>query len=116
MYLIIKFVPVDRASSSASPGWIPCLDHEVWNDAMNDDVVVVSSLRQTCEVFACLRRMVIVQLNNDGTLYKEGQLASGDRNEVIMRTIVVSSTTSVAMLLSVKGGRVLELVVKVCQL
>lgn len=62
MNLIFEFVPIDRAATSPCASRISCLDHEVRNDPVKDDLVVVSSLRQTCKVVARLGCVVVVEL------------------------------------------------------
>lgn len=52
--LVFEFLAVDRASSSTGAGRITSLDHEVWDDAVEDDVIVVTSLRESREVVASL--------------------------------------------------------------
>jgi hypothetical protein len=51
---VLEFLAVDRASSTAGAGGIAGLDHEVRDNAVEDDVVVVASLREGREVLACL--------------------------------------------------------------
>ncbi len=43
---------------------------------MHDNVVIVPSLCQTCEVLASLWGMVIVQFYDDGALFEGGKSAS----------------------------------------
>lgn len=52
--LVFEFLAVDGASSATSARGITGLDHEVRNDAMEDDVVIVASLRKSHKVFAGL--------------------------------------------------------------
>lgn len=54
MNLVFKLLAVDRAASSPSARWVSCLKHEVWDYAVEDDVVVVASLGEGSEVLACL--------------------------------------------------------------
>jgi predicted nuclease of predicted toxin-antitoxin system len=46
------------------------LDHEVWDNAMEDGAVIVTALSQLLEVFARLGRVVVVELDDDGALRK----------------------------------------------
>lgn len=52
--LVLEFLAVDRASSSASAGRIASLYHEVGDNAVEDDIVVVASLRKRREVLTRL--------------------------------------------------------------
>ena len=54
MNLVFEFLAVDGASTSTSAGGITGLNHEVGDDTVEDDVVVVTSLRKSHEVFASL--------------------------------------------------------------
>jgi hypothetical protein len=54
MDLVFEFLAVNGAASSAGAGRVTGLDHEIGDDAMEDDVVVVSALRKGREVLACL--------------------------------------------------------------
>jgi hypothetical protein len=65
---VFEFLAVDRAASAAGAGRITSLDHEVRDNAVEDDVVIVASLREGCEVLACLGRMSVVELNGERTL------------------------------------------------
>jgi hypothetical protein len=47
------------------------LNHEVGDDAMEDDIVVVSALSQSRKVLACLGCVVIVEFDCDGTLQSD---------------------------------------------
>jgi len=51
---VLEFLAVDRASPTTGAGRITGLDHEVRDDAMEDDVVVIASLREGRKIFACL--------------------------------------------------------------
>ena len=53
--LILEFLAVDRASSSAGAGRIAGLDHKVGYDAVEDDVVVITPLRESREILAGLK-------------------------------------------------------------
>ena len=66
--LIFEFLSVDGASSTASAGRISALDHEIGDDSMKDDPIVVASLRQGGKVLAGLGGLIFVQLDGDGTL------------------------------------------------
>lgn len=52
--LVLKLLAVDGASPPAGAGGIAGLDHEVGNDAMDNDIVVVASLGKGRKVLACL--------------------------------------------------------------
>jgi hypothetical protein len=66
--LVLEFVAIYRAAASTCPGGITRLNHEVWNYAMKDDVVVVPSLGEIGKVLAGFRSAVIVKLDNNGAL------------------------------------------------
>ena len=53
--LVLEFFAVDRASSSAGACRITSLDHKVGYDAVEDDVVVIASLRECREIFTGLK-------------------------------------------------------------
>lgn len=59
--LILKFLAVDGAASSTGASGIASLDHEVRNDAMEDDIVVVATFSEGCKVLACLKRKTLVR-------------------------------------------------------
>lgn len=52
--LVLEFLAVDGASSSASAGRIAGLYHEVGDNAVEDDIVIVASLRKRREVLTRL--------------------------------------------------------------
>lgn len=54
--LILELAAVDGLSAAASPGGVTALNHEVWDDAVEDYAVVLASIGEACEVLACLRR------------------------------------------------------------
>jgi len=58
------FSPVNRSSSSSSSSWIASLNHKVGNDSVKDQIVVVSSSRQFCEISASIWSMIPIQLDN----------------------------------------------------
>lgn len=58
--LVVKLLSVNRTSTSSCASRITCLDHEVWDDSMANDIIVVSSLHQGHEVSARFWRMVVV--------------------------------------------------------
>lgn len=62
---------------------------------MENDAIVVSSLRESREVLTCLWRMVCVELDGYGALKS---LSSVFEMEEVIFTIVVSSATFVAIL------------------
>lgn len=65
--LVFKFLAVDRASSSAGAGWIAGLDHEVGDNAVENHVVVVASLRERRKVLTCLlKNPILVQYRFEG--------------------------------------------------
>lgn len=54
VYLVSEAVAVYGLSAASCARWIPGLEHEVWDDAVEDYTVVVAALREGGEVFACL--------------------------------------------------------------
>lgn len=68
MDLVGKLFAVDAGSSSSRACRVARLDHEVGNDAVENDVVVVTSLGEGREILAGLGRVVIVELDGDGAL------------------------------------------------
>ncbi len=61
---------------------------------MENQAVEVVALRKRREVFACLRRVIVVEFDNDGALVCLEDVLIVREDE---HTIVVSSATSVAM-------------------
>lgn len=113
--LVFKLVPVDACPSAPRPRRVARLDHEVRDDSVEDDAVVVVSLRQRRKVLARLGRVFVVQFYRDGTLdagrcvrtvvgeekkamtFLHLGIGVGGRCLLRKLTIEVSSTTSVAM-------------------
>lgn len=62
---------------------------------MKYEAVEVVTLGESREVLACLGRMVVVELDDNGTLFWSVRCSNMDMRQF---TIVVSSATSVAML------------------
>jgi hypothetical protein len=62
MNLVLEFLPVDRATSSTGASGIASLDHEVRNDAMEDDIVVVATFSERSKVLACLKIETLVRV------------------------------------------------------
>ena len=56
IYLIFELFTINRSTTTPSAGRIASLQHEVWNDAVEDDVVVVAALGEGGEVVACLKK------------------------------------------------------------
>lgn len=54
--LVLEFLAVDRAASSTGAGGIAGLNHKVGDDAVEDHIVVIASLRKGSEVLATLVR------------------------------------------------------------
>ena len=52
--LVVEFVAVDGGAAAAGAGRVAGLQHEVGNDAVEDDVVVVAALGEGGEVGAGL--------------------------------------------------------------
>ena len=54
MYLVRELVAKDGAATAAGAGGVAGLEHEVWDDAVEDDIVVVAALGEGGEVLAGL--------------------------------------------------------------
>ena len=54
IYLIFEFFAVDGSATAAGAGRVAGLEHEVWDYAVEDDVVVVAALGEGGEVGAGL--------------------------------------------------------------
>ena len=54
--LILKLASVDRLAASSRPCRVASLDHKAFDDAVEDDVVVLPRLSKLGEVAACLQR------------------------------------------------------------
>lgn len=57
--LILEFLAVDGAAAAASASRITGLDHEVGDDSVENDIVVVSSLRESRKVLAGLEELAL---------------------------------------------------------
>lgn len=57
--LVLEFFAVDRAASAAGAGRITGLDHEVGDNAVEDDIVVVASLCESGKVLAGLDSLIL---------------------------------------------------------
>lgn len=57
--LVFELVAVDGATAAAGAGGVAGLEHEVGDDAVEEDVVVVAALCEGGEVFACLVRVLV---------------------------------------------------------
>ena len=92
--LVLELLAVDGGAASPGARRITALNHEVGYYAVEDLVVEVVALRKGGEVLARLRRMVVVEFNNDDSLLvvRPGTSIMG-----ITLTVVVSIATSVAM-------------------
>jgi hypothetical protein len=66
--LVLKFLAVDAAAAAAGAGRVTALDHEVGDDAVEDDSIVVAALGELLEVLDRLGRVLVVQLEDDGAL------------------------------------------------
>jgi len=72
MNLILKLVAVDAAAAPARARRVAALDHEVLDDAVEDDAVVVAAAGERLKVLACLGRVLVVKLYDERAL--EGML------------------------------------------
>lgn len=52
--LILELAAVDRLAASAGAGWVTALYHKAWDDAVEDDAVVLAGGGELGEVLACL--------------------------------------------------------------
>ena len=66
--LVFEFLTVNGATSPACACRVAGLNHEGWDDTVEDDVVVVAALRECPDVLAGLWGVVVVELEGDGTL------------------------------------------------
>jgi hypothetical protein len=92
---VLELLAVDGCATSSSPGRVTTLDHEVRNDAVEYEAIEVVTLGECREVLACLWRIVVVKLDDNGALLWS---ASYGNSSMPGLTAVVSSATSVAML------------------
>lgn len=51
---VLEFAAPDALAAAAGAVGVAALDHEAWNDAVENDLVVVTSLCERAEVSACL--------------------------------------------------------------
>lgn len=57
MYLVLKFLSIDRAAASSSAGRVAGLKHEIRDYAMEDDFVVVAPLGEGRKVLTSLSQL-----------------------------------------------------------
>jgi hypothetical protein len=65
---VLELGAVDGSSAAAGTRGITALNHKVWDDPVEDEVVEVVALGEGGEVLACLRRVVTVELDGDSAL------------------------------------------------
>lgn len=63
--LILELAAVDRFSTAAGTGGVAALNHEAFDDAVEDYAIVFSGLRKGCKVLARSRSLVRIQLDRD---------------------------------------------------
>jgi len=66
--LVLELGAVDGGSATAGASGVTALDHEVGDDAVEDEVVEVVALREGGEVLAGFGSVVIVEFDGDETL------------------------------------------------
>lgn len=62
---VFELFTIDGATTAAGASRVASLDHEVRDDAMKDDVVVVAPLSESREVLAGFGGVVVVKLQDD---------------------------------------------------
>ena len=50
MYLVLELLAIDGAATTTCAGWIASLKHEIWDDAMEDYIIVVPTLGKGREI------------------------------------------------------------------
>lgn len=55
---ILKLAAVDGLSTTTSTGWVTTLNHEVGNDAVEDDAVVFACIGEAGKVSCCLQECI----------------------------------------------------------
>jgi hypothetical protein len=95
MNLIFELVTVDGASATTGASRVAGLDHEVRDDAMKDDTIVVTTFCKSGEVLAGFRSVIVVKFDGDGALILFNEGLTKDLSSL---TIVVSNTMSVVIL------------------
>jgi hypothetical protein len=99
--LVLELFTVYRGAAAACACGVTTLDHEVRDDAVEDNAVVVAALCQPSEIPARLWRVLVVQLDRDGALEKVSEsTTTSETAEESCHTIVVSSATSFDMLVA----------------
>ena len=68
MYLVLEFVAIDGAATSTCTGGIASLEHEIWDYAMEDYVVVVATPGKGSEVPTGLGYNYQLNVSGEGTL------------------------------------------------
>jgi hypothetical protein len=66
--LVLKLLAVDAASAAARAGRVAALDHEIFDDAVENCVVVVAARGERGEVLAGFRGVARVELYEDRAL------------------------------------------------
>ena len=62
---VFELFTIDGITAAACASRVASLDHEIRDDAMEDDVVIVAPLSESREIFASFGRMVVVELQYD---------------------------------------------------
>lgn len=62
MNLILEFLAVDAGSSPPRARRITALDHEIFDDPVEDDSVIITPLSERGKVPACLWGVLVVEL------------------------------------------------------
>jgi hypothetical protein len=68
--LILKLFSIYRSSTTTSTSRISTLYHETGDNAVENNAVVIAFLCQSCEVAASLGRVLLVELDRDGALWR----------------------------------------------
>ena len=69
-YLVFEFLPVNGGTSTTRARWVPGLDHEVGDYAVDEVRIVVVAGDEGGEVLDCFWSVVAVELDNDRALDK----------------------------------------------
>lgn len=79
---VFELLAVYGFAASTGTSRIATLNHEVWNDAVEDKTVEVVALCERSEVFACLGRMVVVEFDRDEALGSSAIAARGSAHNI----------------------------------
>ena len=65
---VLEGLPPNRLAPTTGPSGIAALNHEIWNDAVENDSIVVAILHVSSEILACFWGVIRIKLYFDRSL------------------------------------------------